>query len=299
ASSPPAVKARASDSPATVSVPAPESKARERKFVVAPETPTSASAGAPKTKRAGAPAWFALMAIAAGVIAIVGLRGRQPEAHVASEPTQAPVASEAPRGAAAEPVTQNGVATEAPSASASAPLVVPPTSATTSIATAITAPVMTSASANLKPESEKPAVTPVPEPAPALEKPALEEPALEKPALEKPALEKPAAPSKPVEVHNAPPAAADGTEFDRAAARNALASAAAEASACRKDGDPSGTATITITFAPSGRITSANLQGPPFAGTATGGCIANTMRHATVPAFSGERVTVTKTIVVQ
>jgi hypothetical protein len=79
----------------------------------------------------------------------------------------------------------------------------------------------------------------------------------------------------------------------------ALKAAAAEASSCRKEGDPSGTATLTITFAPSGRVTSANIQGPPFAGTPTGGCIANAMRHAHVPAFSGDRVTVSKTIVIQ
>jgi hypothetical protein len=165
--------------------------------------------------------------------------------------------------------------------SANEPSAAPPTNR---IATAVAALATTSGRANAKPE-------------PAIEKPTVAvEPA---PAEERPALEKPATPSEPIEVHNAPPPAADGTEFDRAAARNALASAAAQASACRKDGDPSGTATITITFAPSGRITSANLQGPPFAGTATGGCIANTMRHATVPAFSGEHVTVTKTIVVQ
>ncbi len=66
---------------------------------------------------------------------------------------------------------------------------------------------------------------------------------------------------------------------------------------CSRQG--SGTASVSITFAPSGRVTSANLQGPPFAGTPTGGCIANTLRHAKVPAFSGEYVTVTKTIVIQ
>jgi hypothetical protein len=78
-----------------------------------------------------------------------------------------------------------------------------------------------------------------------------------------------------------------------------LKSAAAQASSCRKDGDPSGTAVLTITFAESGRVTSATIQGPPFAGTATGGCIANTMRHASIPAFDGDRVTVTKTVVIE
>ena len=102
-----------------------------------------------------------------------------------------------------------------------------------------------------------------------------------------------------MEAHNAPAPAAPDTEFDPSAARNALASVATQASSCRKEGDPSGTANLTITFAPSGRVTSAQVQGPPFAGTATGGCIASTMRRANVPAFSGDYVTVSKTIVVQ
>jgi hypothetical protein len=106
-------------------------------------------------------------------------------------------------------------------------------------------------------------------------------------------------PKAPVEIHNALPPAAPGTEFDRSAAVSALKSAAAQASSCRKDGDPSGTATLTITFAPSGRVTSATIQGPPFAGTATGGCIASTMRHAQIPSFDGDRVTVTKTVVIE
>ena len=87
--------------------------------------------------------------------------------------------------------------------------------------------------------------------------------------------------------------------FDANAARAALASAAGAASGCRKEGDPAGTATVVVTFAPSGRVTSANISGPPFAGTQTGGCIAGAMRQAKVPAFSGEHVTVSKTVVVQ
>jgi len=114
-----------------------------------------------------------------------------------------------------------------------------------------------------------------------------------------PAVDKPAAAEKTIDARNAPPPAAPDTEFNRDAARNALASAAAQASACRKEGDPSGTANLTITFAPSGRVTSAQVQGPPFSGTATGGCIASTMRRASVPAFSGDYVTVSKTIVIQ
>ncbi len=88
-------------------------------------------------------------------------------------------------------------------------------------------------------------------------------------------------------------------DFDPSAAAAALAAGAAQASACRKEGDPSGVASVVITFAPSGRVTSANISGPPFAGTPTGGCIAAALRKARVPPFDGERVTVSKTIVIQ
>ena len=87
--------------------------------------------------------------------------------------------------------------------------------------------------------------------------------------------------------------------FDRAAATAALTAGAAQASSCKKEGDPSGVASVTITFAPSGRVTSANISGPPFAGTATGGCIAAALRKAHIPPFDGDRVTVSKTIVIQ
>jgi hypothetical protein len=56
---------------------------------------------------------------------------------------------------------------------------------------------------------------------------------------------------------------------------------------------------VTVTFAPSGRVTSANISGPPFAGTATGGCIASTLRRATIPPFEGDRITVSKTVVIR
>jgi hypothetical protein len=86
--------------------------------------------------------------------------------------------------------------------------------------------------------------------------------------------------------------------FDKGAAEAAVSSAASAASACRQEGDPSGTTTVTVTFAPSGRATTATVNGPPFAGTKTGGCIASAMRRAHVPAFSGSPVTVSKTIVI-
>jgi hypothetical protein len=95
------------------------------------------------------------------------------------------------------------------------------------------------------------------------------------------------------------PSNEDAPPFNQGAAIGALNRAVAQASGCRQEGDPSGTARVVITFAPSGRVTSANLSGPPFAGTRTGGCIAATMRGATVPAFSGTHVTVSKSLVIR
>lgn len=91
---------------------------------------------------------------------------------------------------------------------------------------------------------------------------------------------------------------AEEPSFDADAAADALESAAASASSCRQPSDPSGVAVVTITFAPSGRVTTANISGPPFVGTATGSCIAATLRRAKVPAFKGNLVTVRKTVTI-
>jgi hypothetical protein len=111
---------------------------------------------------------------------------------------------------------------------------------------------------------------------------------------------KPSAASAPTSTAPIEPRGAAGTEpFDVAAARAALDASAAQASGCRKEGDPSGVAVVTITFSQTGRVTTANISGPPFQATPTGGCIASTMRKTRVPAFAGEMVTVRKTITVQ
>jgi hypothetical protein len=100
----------------------------------------------------------------------------------------------------------------------------------------------------------------------------------------------------------APPAAAPAelaVAIDHAALKTALNEGAARAMSCKKPEDPAGPATVVVTFAPSGRVTRALVNGPPFAGTATGGCIASTMRSVTIPAFSGDYVSVRKTIIVE
>jgi hypothetical protein len=91
-----------------------------------------------------------------------------------------------------------------------------------------------------------------------------------------------------------------GTDpFDVAAARTALEATAVQASSCRKEGDPSGIAVVTITFSQTGRVTTAQISGPPFQATPTGGCIASTMRKTHVPPFAGDMVTVRKTVTIQ
>lgn len=87
--------------------------------------------------------------------------------------------------------------------------------------------------------------------------------------------------------------------FDANAAGEALALTTKQASTCRKSSDPSGVATVTLTFSPSGRVTTAQISGPPFAGTETGSCIASELRKTRVPAFNGEFVTVKKTVTIQ
>ncbi len=95
------------------------------------------------------------------------------------------------------------------------------------------------------------------------------------------------------------PVPAPAIDFDPDAASWALDRAAVSAGTCRSVDDPSGVARVIVTFAPSGRVTSATVNGPPFAGTTTGGCVARFLRSATVPPFSGDHVTVAKTVVVR
>jgi hypothetical protein len=87
--------------------------------------------------------------------------------------------------------------------------------------------------------------------------------------------------------------------FSAGAASAALREATTLATGCRKPGDPEGMATVLVTFAPSGRVTQAAVSGEPFAGTTTGGCIASRFREARVPAFSGDFVTVKKTVTIK
>lgn len=98
-------------------------------------------------------------------------------------------------------------------------------------------------------------------------------------------------PKKPKE--EAPPPA-DAQPFSKASAIAALGAAASGAGSCKKPGGPTGAGKATVTFAPSGRVTTATVSGGSYAGTPVGGCVASVFRRAHVPAFSGSSVTVSK-----
>lgn len=110
---------------------------------------------------------------------------------------------------------------------------------------------------------------------------------------------KPAAGGDKPATPAAPAAPAGGGAFDTAAAKAALSTAAAGAASCAQPGGPTGSGKAEVTFAPSGRVTSANVVSGPFGGTPVGGCIASTFRKARVPAFSGAPVTVAKSFTVK
>lgn len=90
-------------------------------------------------------------------------------------------------------------------------------------------------------------------------------------------------------VDAAPPA----PPFDRTAAAEAMRSAAESAQNCKTAAGPTGSGVATITFAPSGRVTSASVTGD-FAGSTVGGCVAKLFRAARITPFTGDAVTVTK-----
>lgn len=100
-----------------------------------------------------------------------------------------------------------------------------------------------------------------------------------------------------IEVRTPAPDTSGGA-FDRAAAVTALGSAATSAQSCKMLGGPTGTGQAMVTFAPSGRVTSASVSGD-FAGSTVGGCVARLFRNARVPAFSGEAVTVKKSFSIE
>jgi hypothetical protein len=255
---------------------------RERKNVVAPST-KSIPPAAPERRRSGL-AVPVLIAVAAAAGFLMWKRGGQAEPHpVAQAEAPAPEAAREPAlPSEPAPAVTPSVAAASPSpAPVEEELTFETAKPSAGAVDKAASPSVAASSSSLRAEPSKPSSTESkPEAGPAAPPPA---------AKEEP---------KP-EPKSEPPSAEPAGPFDRAAATAALNASSTQASACRKEGDPSGVASVVITFAPSGRVTSANVSGPPFAGTPTGGCIAAALRKAKVPPFEGDRVTVSKTIVVQ
>jgi predicted Zn finger-like uncharacterized protein len=106
-------------------------------------------------------------------------------------------------------------------------------------------------------------------------------------------------PSKPASLQDLANAInSSAPPFNTAAAKEALTAAAGDATSCATPGGPTGSGKVAITFAPSGRATSVSVGGA-FAGTEVGSCIARKFRGARVPAFSGEPVSVSKSVTIQ
>jgi hypothetical protein len=99
----------------------------------------------------------------------------------------------------------------------------------------------------------------------------------------------------------APPAPAPASggstaPFDRGAAAGALG--AVNVASCKRSDGPTGSGHVSVTFSPDGSVSTAQVDQPPFAGTAVGGCVAGKFRGARVPAFAGGSVKVGKSFVI-
>ena len=80
--------------------------------------------------------------------------------------------------------------------------------------------------------------------------------------------------------------------ISRPAAAVAISASGRGAASCLKPGDARGSMPVSVTFAPSGRVTTSTVNGGPFAGTTTGGCIARALRGASIAPFDGGPVTI-------
>ena len=108
--------------------------------------------------------------------------------------------------------------------------------------------------------------------------------------------DKPVAASRaPSSAKKPPPRATKpvvAAQFDKAAAKEALNSAATKASSCGSGGGAKGK--VQLTFANSGKVSSAEITEGPFAGTPAGKCALRHFKAARIPAFSGPPQTVAK-----
>jgi hypothetical protein len=85
--------------------------------------------------------------------------------------------------------------------------------------------------------------------------------------------------------------------FDAQAARIALAAVSVDM--CARPGGPTGAGHVSVTFAPTGFVTSAVVDGGPFNATPTGACIAARFRAVRISPYAGSVVSVGRTFVVR
>jgi len=106
---------------------------------------------------------------------------------------------------------------------------------------------------------------------------------------------KPAEPKKETKKEEpSGPVSSGVASFNKDSAIQALSVAASQASSCKQPDGPTGTGKVQVTFAPSGRATTAVITGGSFGGTPVGGCVSNVFKRARVPPFAGDPVTVSK-----
>jgi hypothetical protein len=130
------------------------------------------------------------------------------------------------------------------------------------------------------------------------------------PATLKPGIAAPRAASpRPTPARPAPPVdepdeavsavATEISPFDPSKASQVLDDAQPNLDACSQRDLGSGTVRVAVTFAPTGRVTTAVVEAPgPFAGTPIIGCIVGHLRTVQVAPFSGDNVTVHRTFTV-
>ena len=87
--------------------------------------------------------------------------------------------------------------------------------------------------------------------------------------------------------------------FNAKAAKAVIDGAGPRLKSCRHAGDPAGLATVMVTFEPAGRVASASVTTPGYAGTRTGECIARRLGELRIPEYSGASVTVKRSVTVR
>jgi predicted Zn finger-like uncharacterized protein len=214
-------------------------------------------------------------------------RTAEPSTRVEKNPSE-PTAAEPTAATTAEPTATAPVATAEPTATATT---ADPAPTPARVDGTTTTPTPPPATATATP-------TPVTTATPTPTAPTATATATPAPTPTATATPTPTATTAPVAPTVMPPASGSD-EFNKDAARGALASAAGSAASCAKADGPKGVAKVQVTFSTSGRVTQAQIAGPPFAGTPVGGCIAAAFRRASVPPFSGSPVTVVKTVSIQ